>query len=120
MITINGTEFNCVTSFEFARPKLWADDTGRTYAQGRFKGTLIGIFPKLEVSFKPRSENELQSLIRELDKGNQTVRYYDPKTRGYKTADFYTNDYTNGLHRFLNNQKLWKDFKVSFIRKERD
>lgn len=120
MIIINGKEFNCVTSYEVGRPKLWGDDTGRTYNQGAFKGTLIGVFPKLEVKFRPRSEQELSEIIRELDKGNQTVTYFDPKTQSNKTANFYTNDYSNSLTRFLNNQKIWQEFTVSFIKKERD
>lgn len=120
MITVNGKAFNCVIDYDAGRPKLWSEDTGRTYDSGKFKGTLIGVFPKLEVTFYPASEADLSSLITELDKGSQTVRYFDPKTNGYKTSEFYTNDYSVAMTRFGSRQKLWKPLKVTFIKKERD
>lgn len=72
--------------------KLWASDSGRNLA-GEQSGTLIGIFPKIIVSFRKLTKTELQTLAPILDSATQQVRYYDPNKQAYVVMDTYTGDY---------------------------
>lgn len=94
LLKINGTDFTgqILTPFELQRNKLWAG-AGRVMS-GKMSATLVGIFPKLVVEFAPENEVKLSALMTELDKAEQTLIYYDPKTRTQKTLGTYSADYT--------------------------
>lgn len=122
ILKINGKNFYCILrdGYTVGRNKLWADDTGRTYGTGAFKGTLIGIFPKLTIEFFPQSTQELKELSIELDKESQTIEYYNLARNSKYTQKFYSNDYELNLSTYIDGKPTWKPFKVSFIAEERE
>lgn len=101
-----------LTPFKLGKNKLWGDDTGRVMS-GEMKGTLVGIFPKFTVIFRPKTEDELASLMTVLDTAFQTVEYYDLKTKGFKTLGTYTNDYE--VEVLSLNPLTWSPITVAFI-----
>ena len=93
-IKIDGVAIgNMLTEAIFNFPKLWGDDTGRSLA-GTFNGTLRGIFPKLELTFKPMKQSELETIVRLIDTDYQQLTYYDPNKRATITIKTYAGDYS--------------------------
>ena len=103
-----------ITEAKFGYPKLWASDSGRNLA-GKMTGTLIGIFPKLILQFRPLTKEELNIIAPILDSANQTVVYYDPNKNENITMTTYTGDWelTN------NNLNQNQGFSCSFISTEK-
>lgn len=114
-VIINGVSMGqYIVEAKFSYPKLWASDSGRNLA-GKMTGTLIGIFPKIILQFRPLTREELNIIAPILDSANQTVTYYDPKENEDITMTTYTGDWelTN------NNLNQNQGFSCSFISVEK-
>jgi hypothetical protein len=114
-LIINGVSMGqYIVEAKFSYPKLWASDSGRNLA-GKMTGTLIGIFPKIILQFRPLTRQELNIIAPILDSANQTVTYYDPKENKDITMTTYTGDWelTN------NNLNQNQGFSCSFISVEK-
>lgn len=103
-----------IVEAKFNYPKLWASDSGRNLA-GKMSGTLIGVFPKLILQFRPLTKEELNIIAPILDSARQNVTYYDPSKNSNITITTYTGDWelTN------NNINENKGFSCSFISTEK-
>lgn len=114
-VMINGVSIGqYIVEAKFSYPKLWASDSGRNLA-GKMTGTLIGIFPKLILQFRPLTKEELNVIAPILDSPNQSVTYYDPNKNKNITITTYTGDWeiTN------NNLNQNQGFSCSFISVEK-
>lgn len=102
-------------SANYKHPKLWGSDTGRNLA-GKFVGTLVGIFPKLVLTFRKLTKEEMNIIAPILDSESQTLTYYDPSVNDNVTINTYTGDweYTNKRISETN-----ESFECSFIATER-
>lgn len=102
LLELDGVNFSAMilNGMDIERNKLWGDDSGRLMS-GNWVGTLIGIFPKLVVSFLPKNENELSALIAKLDMEALPIRYYNPKTRSMASLGTYTSDYKITINTML-------------------
>jgi hypothetical protein len=96
--------------------KLWGSDTGRNLA-GKMSGTLIGIFPKIILTFRKLTKAEMNIIAPILDSGTQTVVYYDPSLNRNVTLSTYTGDW-NYLNKNTR-EKIDGSFECSFISRER-
>lgn len=105
---------NYLTEVKYGYNKLWSSDSGRNLA-GTQTGTLVGIFPKLTLSFRKLTKAELEALIPYLDKGNQWIRYYDPRKKKYIRMKTYTGDYEITNKRIINSNNKNESFNISFI-----
>ena len=94
--------------------KLWGSDTGRNLA-GKMSGTLVGVFPKLVLTFRKLSQAELNIIAPILDSASQTTTYYDPTLNRNVTINTYTGDW-NVLNKSIAKNE---SFECSFIAKER-
>ena len=115
-ITINGRSMGqYLLSAKFEYNKLWGSDTGRNLA-GKFTGTLVGVFPKIILTFRKLTQAEMNIIAPILDSANQTLTYYDPSTNANKTLTTYTGDWN-----YTNKQVAEKNesFECSFIATER-
>lgn len=114
-LIINGISMGqYIVEAKFSYAKLWASDSGRNLA-GKMTGTLIGIFPKLILQFRPLTKEELNIIAPILDSANQSVTYYDPSKNSNVTITTYTGDWE------LTNVNLNenKGFSCSFISTEK-
>lgn len=68
-------------------------DTGRNLA-GKMTGTLVGIFPKITLTFRKLTRAEMNIIAPILDSATQTLTYYDPTTNTTKTLSTYTGDWS--------------------------
>lgn len=110
-IKINNTAVaDKLTEAVYSFNKLWGDDTGRSLS-GNFNGTLRGIFPKVELTFKPLKKSELQTLVKLFDTDYQQFTYYDPYKETTITMQTYTGDYSYTV----NNTDHTSTLKISFI-----
>ena len=99
-----------IIDIEYNYPKLWSNNTGRTLS-GKMSGTLIGVFPKFVVQFKPLTKTELETLATILDSASQTITYYDPNKKQTKTITTYSSDWAVKCKNINQNES----FSVSFI-----
>ena len=102
-------------SAKYEYNKLWGSDTGRNL-KGKFSGTLVGIFPKITLTFRKLSQAEMNIIAPILDSGSQNLTYYDPSTNSNKTIVTYTGDWG-----YENRQIVEKNssFNCTFIARER-
>jgi len=108
-----------VSEVEYGYNKLWSNDSGRNLA-GTQTGTLIGIFPKLKVTFRELTQAELEYLTPTLDNATQSVTYYDPRKRANYTMSTYTGDWaTTNKNIFSNVATANESFQISFIARSR-
>lgn len=110
----NGTNYlkiaPYITEAKFGYNKLYAGDTGRNL-KGKFSGTLVGIFPKIILTFKPLNKSELNTIAPYLDSATQKLKYYDPNKNQIVTMDTYTGDWEITQ----NNVQEAQTFNCSFI-----
>ena len=114
-IVINGVSMGqYLLQVKYGFNKLWGSDSGRNLA-GKMTGTLIGIFPKLTLTFRKLSQAELNTIAPILDSGEQSVSYYDPTLNRTVNITTYTGDWE------LVNKYISKNdsFEISFIAKEK-
>ena len=103
-----------LTQVKFQYNKLWSNDAGRTLS-GKMSGTLIGIFPKIIMSFRKLTSQELTYLAPHFDASNQTIVYKDP----YKNADVTLTTYTGDWETAYKNTGKSDTFDLSFISVDR-
>lgn len=94
--------------------KLWASDTGRNLA-GVQSGTLIGVFPKITLQFRPLTKSEIELLAPIFDSATQNVTYYDPVKKKLITISTYTNDWEETNLNIMQNEP----FSVAFISRKK-
>ena len=91
-VQINDTPIGqYLTGFTKGYYKLWASNSGRNMA-GENIGTLIGIFPKLNLTFGRMSIQEAQPIIDMLNDSNATLTYYDDDSEETKSISVYFGD----------------------------
>lgn len=115
-LKVNGISLGpYITNAEYQYNKLWASDSGRNLA-GTQTGTLLGIFPKIVVSFRRLTKSELEYLVPLLDSATQTLTYYDPNKKANISITTYTGDYNFNNNNIVgkNNHKN-EGFDISFI-----
>ena len=112
LITIDSAVIGKLTGYDVGFHKLWAADTGRNM-KGENKGTLIGIFPKLILSFGSLTEDEMSVLAAKLNKASVSVTWYDPEIKATRTASFYTGDWQAKVKK--KSTMMYEPFEVSII-----
>lgn len=99
-----------LTQADFGYNKLWSSDSGRNLA-GTQKGTLIGIFPKLELQYRALDKDEVHLLAPIFDSERQTAQYYDDNKGQMVTMTTYSGDW-KAVSKKLNR---CEPFSISFI-----
>ena len=115
-IMVNGVSWGqYLLQAKYDYNKLWAGDTGRNLA-GSLSGTLIGIFPKITLTFRKLTKAEMNIVAPVLDSATQQLSYYDPSTNTFETLPTYTGDWG-----YVNKRISQKNdsFEIAFISRER-
>lgn len=103
-------------SAKYEYNKLWGSDTGRNL-KGQFSGTLVGIFPKITLTFRKLTKEEINIIAPILNAGSQTLTYYDPDTNQNETIITYSGDWSYENKKIV--EKLDSSFECTFISRER-
>lgn len=80
-----------LTKYSVSYSKLWSSDTGRSLT-GAYKGTLIGIFPKLTISIKAQNNNDRALLLKIVNSQFKDITYYDTEYKSMVKKTFYFGD----------------------------
>lgn len=111
LIKINNQVIPAIKSYKVGRNKLWKN-SDRNMA-GDVRATLIGIFPKIELTIGVTTQAQMSELTKILDQDFFSVEYFDVRVQGTTTAQYYASDYTPEL---LNKYKgLYNSFTVSLV-----
>lgn len=116
LLRIDGKEIPKLISYKVSYCKLWSPDTGRSMT-GENKGTLIGIFPKIEITVGQMSPSEMADFLALVNKANGEVTYFDTEKRKEITASFYFGDAVDEIKRQSNMSH--KPIKISIIANKR-
>lgn len=109
---------NYITQAQYSYNKLWSEDSGRNLS-GTQTGTLIGIYPKIIVTFRKLTQAELKVITPILDSASQTVSYYDPTKQAQTTMTTYTGDYEILNKHIISGKSKNEGFTCSFISKSK-
>lgn len=116
LLKIGSTDISKLVTYKVSYCKLWSSDTGRSMT-GENKGTLIGIFPKIEITVGKMTDTEMASFLALVNKSSANVTYYDTEARRNITASFYFGDVTDEISR---QKKMGhKQISVSIIANKR-
>ena len=94
--------------------KIWSSDSGRNLA-GTQSGTLLGIFPKIVLTFRKLTKDELEIIVPILDEAIQQFNYYDPYKKASVTMTTYTGDYSVVNKSIIDSNRKNDSFTCSFI-----
>lgn len=109
-----------ITQAKYGFNKIWSSNSGRNLA-GTFNGTLNGIYPKITVSFKKLSKEDLEIISPIIDSQEQTLQYYDPNFKKMVTLQTYTDSYEYLDKNIIQDRIKNESFEVAFIsRKKRE
>ncbi|MGN1478600.1 MAG: hypothetical protein ACI4XH_02445 [Acutalibacteraceae bacterium] len=84
---------------------MWSDDSGRSMT-GDSKGTLVGIFPKLQIKIGKQSASERAQLVSLLNQAAVTVRAFNVSKQRFEQASFYFGDVVNKIKKWDANGTL--------------
>ncbi len=98
LLKIDGQDVPRLIKYKVSYCKLWGSDTGRSMT-GENKGTLIGIFPKIEITTGSLSEDEAAQFLALVNKASANVTYYDTEQKQNVTGSFYFGDAADELQR---------------------
>lgn len=90
--------------------KLWSSDSGRNMA-GTNTGTLIGIFPKVQLTFRTLTDSELSIILKLVNKANMTLTYWDTELQQKKSLSCYAGDVETPVKKL----GKYQSFTVSII-----
>lgn len=90
--------------------KLWSSDSGRNMA-GTNTGTLIGIFPKLQLTFRSLNDLDLSKILKLINKANMTLSYWDTELQQQKSLSCYAGDVETPVKKL----GKYQSFNVSII-----
>lgn len=111
LLTISGTSIPELKQYKVTRAKLWKDADRNM--NGDIRASLIGIFPKLELSINITTQDRMSQIANLLDQPYFEVTYFDVKLNATRTAQYYAGDYSPEL---LNKSRgQYKEFTVNLI-----
>lgn len=107
-----------IVNAKYGYHKLWGNDSGRNLA-GVMSGTLIGIFPKITLQFRPLTKDEVEIITPILDSASQTVSYYDPNKKTQTSMITYSGDYEITDKNIIGGSTKNDGFSCAFISKSK-
>ncbi len=116
LLKIGNTDISNLVSYKVSYCKLWSSDTGRSMT-GANKGTLVGIFPKINITIGKMSDTQMAKLLSLVNKASENVTYYDTEARQNITASFYFGDVSDEIMR--QKSMSHKQISVSIIANKR-
>jgi hypothetical protein len=113
LLKINGTTVPGIKSYKVGYNHLWKDADRNM--SGSVRASLIGIFPKIEVTTRDViSRTEIQAIYNALESQPYfTVQFWDPATDSVKTANYYTADWSVELE--SKNRGLYKGTTITLV-----
>ena len=96
LLKVEGKIVRKFIRYDILYEKQWAEDTGRNMA-GTMEGTLIGIFPKIQIEIGSCNDSELVEIITLLNRPCVKITYYDSELQKFETANYCSDNITVSL-----------------------
>ncbi len=112
-ITLNGLSLPYIKTFKVGRSKLWKD--ADRAMSGTVNATLIGIFPKISITTRRLTQEEMAQLCSILDKPSFTVQWFDVRSQSTHTAAYYASDYDTEILEGEKERGLYKELSVNLV-----
>lgn len=81
-----------ITKVKFGYHKIWGKDTGRALS-GDNSGTLLGIYPKITMTFRKLNDEEVGKVLSLFNKAENKVTFYNPDlAKTIHDMSCYSND----------------------------
>lgn len=93
-----------MTKYTVSYSKLWSSNTGRSLT-GAFKGTLVGIFPKLTLTIRSQDDADRSLLLKIVNSQYKNVTYYDTEYRSMVKKNFYFGDAEDEVKKAVGTEK---------------
>lgn len=116
LLKIDGVTVPKLLGYKVSYCKLWGSDTGRSMT-GENKGTLVGIFPKIEITVGRLTAPEMSKLLALVNKASASVTYFDTEKRQEITGSFYFGDVADEI--IKQRSEGHKQISVSIIANKR-
>lgn len=116
LLKIGDTNITKLVTYKVSYCKLWSSDTGRSMT-GENKGTLVGIFPKIEITLGKMTPVEMSRFLSLVNVASADVTYYDTERREPVTNSFYFGDAVDEIYRQKNMSH--KPISISIIANKR-
>lgn len=107
LVKINGEVVPHIKNYKIGRAKLWKDADRNM--NGDTRATLIGIFPKIQLTVGILNQSEMAELTQLLDQDYFEVEWFDVRIQATIKTNYYAGDYdvdlldkTRGLYNAFN------------------
>lgn len=96
VLIIEGWEVPHLIKYAVSYNKVWADDTGQDMS-GEKKGTLIGLFPKLNVEVGSFQADEMALFLSQANKSKLKIEWHDAENQVMRNGEYSLDDVTIDL-----------------------
>ena len=111
LVKIDGVTIPHIVSFKVGHAKLWKDSERNM--SGDVRATLIGIFPKIQLTIGYTTQEDMRKLTQILDKDFFNVTWFDVFKEETVSADYYASDYDVELD--SKSKGRYKPFSVNLV-----
>ena len=111
LVQIDGVTLPHIVSYKIGRAKLWKDSE-RNMA-GDIRATLLGIYPKIQLTIGYTTQEEMSQLTQILDKDFFTVTWFDVRVQETISTQYYASDYDVELDSKAKGR--YKPFSVNLV-----
>lgn len=91
LIQISSLTLTEMVKYDVNYSKLWKDADRNM--NGDISSTFIGVFPNIEATTIPMTQDEVEILCGALDQPYFSMTFWDPSSGTQKTAQYYASDY---------------------------
>lgn len=111
-LSINGIVLSEIKEYKVQYAKLWAN--AERNMNGNISASLIGVFTKISVTFRPGlTQDDINVIAGLLNQPYFTCTYFDPATQNSKTETFYASDFD--ITYLSKSLDLFDEFSVNLI-----
>lgn len=111
LVQIDGVTLPHIVTYKIGRAKLWKDSE-RNMA-GDIRATLLGIYPKIQLTIGYTTQEEMSQLTQILDKDFFTVTWFDVRVQETISTQYYASDYDVELDSKAKGR--YKPFSVNLV-----
>ena len=118
-IKVNGVHlkaFDKIYSYKVSYNKVFDEDSGRN-ADYEMEGTLIGVFPRLDLEIGRLTFDEASELLGVSNIANFEFSWFDFETQTFLSSDYYMSNPSVEIRKLSN--KKTEPFTISIIPKKK-
>lgn len=118
-IKVNGVHlkaFDKIYSYKVSYNKVFDEDSGRN-ADYEMEGTLIGVFPRLDLEIGRLTFDEASELLGVSNIANFEFSWFDFETQTFISSDYYMSNPSVEIRKLSN--KKTEPFSISIIPKKK-